>query len=72
MAIDKARKFETICSLTADYVRAYMQNTNFDLREDSFNEEHVAECLRLARVTVDLFEKEYYATQEKEEGSRLH
>lgn len=72
MAIDKARKFETLCSLTADYVRAYMQNANFDLREESLNEEHVAVCFRLARVTVDLFEKEYYATNEQDEGSRVH
>jgi hypothetical protein len=72
MAIDKARQFETVCSLTADYVRAYMQNTNFDPRETSFHEEHVAACFHLAQVTIKLFEREFLATNKEEVSGNLH
>lgn len=72
MAIDKTRQFETVCSLTTDYVRAYIQNTNFDPQEKSLHAEHIAACFHLARVTIELFEKEFLAINNEEKRSSLH
>lgn len=72
MAIDRKLKFETVCSLTADYVRAYMQNTNFKLTETTLTDEHVNTCFNLAKLTVELFEKEYQAENIGGQNNVLH
>lgn len=70
--VDKIKRFETVCALTAEYVRAYMQNTNFNLNQATLTEEHVTACFHLAKVTVDLFEREYDAAHRSEAREVLH
>lgn len=72
MPIDKQQKFSSLCSLTADYVRAYLQNTNFHDPEQSPSEEHIATCFSLAKATIALLEREYHEAGLCETSSVIH
>ena len=72
MALDKQKKFSSLCSLTADYVLAYLKNTNFHDPELVPKEEHIATCFGLAKATIALLEREYNEAGLSENSSVIH
>ena len=70
--LPEKQKFEALCSLTVDYVRACVQSAPAARQGPVLTEQQLNACLELARQTVKLFEKEYYATQESENDGVLH
>ena len=66
------QKFETLCSLTVEYVRACVQASPPGTDGSVLTEAQLNACFELARQTVDLFEKEFHAAQQAETNQTLH